>query len=74
MKQFLLVVDEEGVKRLMPMLGGTINLIEVQGMALENNPNFKALVTPEPPPHEIVPQDLPVTDLGPEVLAETVNG
>ncbi len=48
MKQYLLIVDEDGVKAMDVLFGGAIKFIAIEGMNV--NGSHQALVTPVEPP------------------------
>lgn len=57
MKQYLLVTDEFGMERL-KAFSSAFQFLEVQGMDLIDNVNFKLLVVPVQPP--VPPAQIPV--------------
>lgn len=47
MKQYLLLVDEDGMKTLSTIFSPNgIKFLEVQGLNMSENPKFQALLTP----------------------------
>lgn len=64
-KQYLLMVDEEGMARFQAMFRGDVRFLEVNGMDLGGNQAYKVLVCPVVPPVPMAEQ-IPVAQPQPE--------
>ena len=59
-KQFLMIVDEYMMMRLQTTLHPDIKFLEVQGMDMMGNPDYKVLVSPAAP--AVADQPQPATE------------
>lgn len=70
MKQYLIMVTEEGVKRFGQIFRGDLQFIEVQGMGVGGHADYNLLVTPVKPVVPMAdiaaveqPGELPATEM-----------
>lgn len=49
-KQFLMMVEEEGLERFKAMFRDDVKFLEIQGMDINGNAGIKLLCTPVQPP------------------------
>ncbi len=67
MKQYLMLCDETGMEKLVAVFRESIQFVEVQGMATENQ-SYNVLVTPVIPPVSV---ETPDTSTKAEPCCET---